>query len=119
MRTPLFALAAGISIFAGLPALALTVSSAPPKPDVALRLKPSGSTPGAVRFEDTWAGGGRPANRSSFSGGPSYRSTQTFGFGGVTTTIRSGPARGAWDDPRWTDRRRETAPPLSLSPLRR
>lgn len=73
------------------PALALTISPAPNR-DQAAHLK-QGKTSGAssVDLRDTLAGGGRPFTGGSFSDSGTYRQTQTFSFGNVTTTITSEP----------------------------
>lgn len=73
------------------PALALTVSPAPNR-DQAAHLK-SGKTSGSgsVDLRDTLAGGGRPFAGGRFSDSGTYRQTQTFSFGNVTTTITSEP----------------------------
>lgn len=111
----LFALVSGLAALAATPCLALTISSAPPSRDAAQHLKPADGA--APRLQDGWAGGGRPAaggGAPGFSGATSvYRSTTTYGFGGVQTTIRS-----AQDDPLWGRERRETPAPLGLSPRR-
>jgi hypothetical protein len=117
MRTPLFALVAGTAMLAAPPCLALTISSAPPRPDVAQRLKPADGA--GFGLDGAWAKSARPAEQPGFSGGVTFESTQTFGFGGVTTTIRRGPDADFRQDPRWTGERRETPAPLSLSPPRR
>jgi hypothetical protein len=120
MRVRFCALAAGFSALVAGPSLALTVQSAPPSPDLAHRLAPTGKTFGP-RPEESWAGGGRPAERASgfYSDGQSYTSSRSFGSATVTTTFQNGSPRDAWTDPRWTDERRETPAPLSLSPPRR
>jgi hypothetical protein len=117
MRTPLFALAAGTAILAAAPCLALTISSAPPRPDVAQRLKPADRA--GAGLDGAWAASERRSERSGLSGGITFESTQTFGFGDVTTTIRRGPDADFWQDPRWSGEARETPAPLSLSPPRR
>jgi hypothetical protein len=117
MRTPLIVLVAGTAMLTALPCLALTISSAPPRPDVAQRLKPA-DRPG-FGPDGAWAASASPDERPGFSGGVTFEATQTFGFGAVTTTIRRGPDADFWQDPRWAGERRETPAPLSLSPPRR
>lgn len=118
MNMRLLAITAGLTAIAAAPCLALTVQSAPPSPDVAHRLTQGGASFGQ-KLEDTWAGSGRPGERSDVVNGRTYRSTQSFGSGTVTTTFRTGASQGDWADPRWNDQRRETPAPLSLSPPRR
>ncbi|MBX3484827.1 hypothetical protein [Phenylobacterium sp.] len=114
MTMRLFALAAGLSLAAATPGFALTVQSAPPRPDVSQRLTPTDSRAAAsVRLQDTFAGAGRPTMGSTFTGAPptSYGTT-TFGFGNVRTTVTSDP----YYDRSWSNDRRDTPAPLSLSP---
>lgn len=82
------------------PALALTVSPAPNR-DQAAHLK-SGKTSGGgnVDLRDTLAGGGRPFAGGNYSDGGTYRQTQSFSFGNVTTTITSGSDSYLFDQPR-------------------
>jgi len=113
----LFAIVSGLAALAATPCLALTISSAPPSRDAAQHLRPS-DTSGAPRLQDGWAGGGRPAEGSSYSSGFSSSttingSTTSYGFGNVQTTIRSGD-----QDPRWLNERRNTPAPLGLWPRR-
>lgn len=112
MRIRNFAFVAGLAAaMAASPAAALTIQSAPPKPEVAQRLTPSQG--GGLRLEDTFAGGGRPELGSRFSGAPAVSGVRGFGFGPVRATVRTEPA-----DPRWRDRRGSEASIL-LPPPRR
>jgi len=107
----LFALVSSLAALGATPCLALTISSAPPSRDAAQHLKPSETTGPALR--DTWAGGGRPTESASFSGGNTIeRSGASFDFGSVRGTMRAQP-----QDLRWTTRR-ETPAPLGLVPRR-
>ena len=84
-------LAAGsVAVVGATPALALTVSNAPNR-DQALHLK-GGKAPGGgnVDLRDTLASGGRPLTGENFQGSGTYRQTQTFSFGNLTTTVTTG-----------------------------
>jgi hypothetical protein len=106
-------LAAGLAVVAATPSFALTVSSAPPRPDVSQHLTPTDSRVSAgPRLQDTFVGSGRPTVGSNFTGAPqSAYGTTSFGFGNVRATVTNEPR-----DPRWSDDRRDTPAPLSLSP---
>lgn len=70
------------------PALALTVTAAPNR-DQAAHLKQERGPGGGVDLRDSLAGGGgRPL--SGYSQGPTDGQTVTYGFGSVTTTVRTG-----------------------------
>lgn len=71
-----------------VPALALTVSSAPNREAVS-QLKQERGPIGGGDLRDSLAGGGRPLAGAGYSDGPGYGSTVTYGFGSVTTTVRT------------------------------
>ncbi|MBL8555262.1 MAG: hypothetical protein JNL41_13350 [Phenylobacterium sp.] len=114
MTMRLFAFAAGLSLATATSAFALTVQSAPPRPDVGQRLTPTDSrAASSMRLQDTFAGSGRPTMGSTFTGAPQAAyGTTSFGFGNVRTTITSDP----YYDRSWSNDRRDTPAPLSLSP---
>lgn len=70
------------------PALALTISPAPNR-DQAQHLKQERAPGGGVDLRDSLAGGGRPMAGAGYSQGPAYGQTVTYGFGTVTTTVRT------------------------------
>lgn len=105
-------LAAGFAFVAAAPSFALTVSSAPPRPDVVQHLKPADAGPSGPRLQDSFVGAGRPSLGSNFTGASqSSYGTTSFGFGNVRATVTSDPY-----DSRWSDDRRDTPAPLSLTP---
>jgi hypothetical protein len=114
MRSRLVVLASGLALMAATPALALTVSSAPPSRDVAQRLNQAGASLPAAR--DAW-GGGRPQAGASFSSSTTTPSgtSSSFDFGSVRGTVYSTPGSA------WTTDRRDTSSqnPLALTPPRR
>ena len=107
----LLVLAASLGLVA-TPSLALTVSSAPPRPDVAQRLAPSG--PAAPGLQESFVGAGRPTAGANFTGAPTAYGSTSFGFGPVRTTVTSDP-RG----PRWLERRETPRPCRSRHPALR
>ncbi|PZQ44429.1 MAG: hypothetical protein DI570_28470 [Phenylobacterium zucineum] len=84
-------LAAGLLMAAATPALALTVT-ATPNLEQAQRLQAQRGGGGGPSLGDTFAGSGRPMDAAGFSTGtqqPYGRGVTTYGFGNVTTTIRT------------------------------
>jgi len=98
-------LVATAAALAAAPALALTISPMPTR-DQAPHLKQQSGGGGPVSLRDTLAADARPLNGLDFIGREgAYRRSQTFGFGGVTTTITtdSGLRRSGLIEPRRFD----------------
>lgn len=100
-------LAAGLALAAGTPALALTIT-ATPNVEQAQRLQAQRG--GGPSLSDTFAGSGRPMDAAGFSSGAR---TVAYGFGDVTTTIRSDDS-GLLRSPAYDDRR--SGSPYQLVP---
>ncbi|MEW5687159.1 MAG: hypothetical protein AB1942_19775 [Pseudomonadota bacterium] len=107
-------LAAGLALAAATPALALTVT-ATPNLEQAQRLQAQRGGGGGPALSDTYVGSGRPMDAAGFSSGnaPSYGRTTTYGFGDVTTTIRTDDS-GVYRRPAFDDRR--SGSPYQLTP---
>jgi hypothetical protein len=99
-------LVAGLALAAVTPALALTVT-ATPNVEQAQRLQAQRGG-GGPSLGDTYVGSGRPMDATGFSNGTQQtygRSVTTYGFGDMTTTIRTDDgsfyrAPSSYDTPR-------------------
>jgi hypothetical protein len=119
MRFPAFAVVLGLGGLVSTPCLALTVQSAPPRPDIAQHLHSqtgpsSGVLPAPGDLKDSFLASDRPQLRQGLSG-PASAGTTSFSFGPVHGAFTVAPRYGAF----WNDTGvRENGNPLALTPPR-
>ena len=114
------AVAMALGALAAAPCQALTVQSAPPRPDVALHLRSQAAptsriVPGPDELKDSFAASGRPQlGQGSYS--PERGGTTRFSFGPLRGAVTMIPGYGAyWDGTSL----RDSGNPLALTPPRR
>ena len=112
MRFRAIAVALGLGALAATPCLALTIQSAPPRPDVVQYLRPAG--PASTAPRGSYLAPGRP-QLGLGPQGPVSTGISSFSFGPVRATTTVTPHYGdVWND----GRRRDSGNPLSLTPRR-
>ena len=120
MRFRVSAVVLGLGALAATPCLALTIQTAPPRPDVAQHLRSSpASTPSAFTalpapddLKDSFAASGRAQLGQGFVG-QANGGTSSFSFGPLRGTTTLVPGYGAY----WNGRR-DGGNPYSLVPPR-
>jgi hypothetical protein len=122
MRFRASAVVLGLGALAATPCLALTVQSAPPRPDVAEHFRSQatptfGGLPSPDSLSDSFAGSGRSQQGQGFTNPASPgTTTNTFSLGPLHATTTVTPGYGAY----WNDTSpRDSGNPLSLTPPRR
>lgn len=119
MRFPAFAVVMGLGGLVSTPCLALTVQTAPPRPDIAQHLHSqttptTGVLPAPSELNDSVLASDRPQLRQGLSG-PTGAGTTSFSFGPVRGAVTVAPRYGAF----WNDASpRENGNPLALTPPR-
>jgi len=117
MRLRASVVALGLGALAATPCLALTVQTAPPRPDVALHLRPTtptaGVLPSADDVKDSYLATGRSQPGQGFYDSQSSGRTTNFNFGPIQGTSTVSPGYGAtW----YGSTLRDTGNPFSLTP---
>jgi hypothetical protein len=95
MRFPAFAVVMGLGGLVSTPCLALTVQTAPPRPDIAQHLHSqttptTGVLPSPGELKDSFLASDRPQLRQGLSG-PARAGTTSFSFGPVRGAITVAP----------------------------